>query len=458
MRQIVRYLYCTAVAMLLMTSCSHKKDSVLEVIPDDYQMVANIKLAKLTEEAGESLNSVLSVEQREMLSQLDEALCLNDLFIAADDFDEPENEPAAIMAVPVKDEKALKKALGNPKSKNGFTVYDAKSRQIAVKDGIAYVVKDDNLSANLRMIEKNLDECEDNGSMADVKAMKDAFAEGDNFLVLAVSTENEDNEQKAHGDKTVTVVKLKFKDKNTIDFDGYAVYSDGTEFTPKVQMTGVSNDALAYAGSNPLFTAAVGIPGNFDWKYIFKQYNDFIEKFSPKDAIADSDIALLLPLLKSIDGTVMLSVSAKGNITDMAFNVPNITCLVQCKAGTERMLLNMIKMSFKKEMQIDLNLNDDLTPAATTFKDFTVYVGAIDNNVIISTTPPAKSDNKLATAFKGQQLGFVLDLPPLGQIMPPLDTPVNLSMLSDGKTLSGNLTCTDKPVMQVLCELLALVI
>lgn len=451
MKKVSQYLWGIMIATLMLTSCSKKKNDALQVIPDDYEVVINVQLTKLTDAAGDALNGFLPQDAREGLKKLDAALDLNSTIIGVKSLTETEDQDKIVIAIPVKNEGDLKSSFGSSKSKNGFDVYGIENGfNIAVKDKIAYLVPENNLAKSLKVIEDALDDCNDDDSMADMKGATEAFSDGKAAVTVLVNTEFLGKKVKEHGGNPMAVVRLTIKDKNTIDFNGYSVYPDGTRFKMEQPLADVSSEMLKYAGPAPIMTVAAGFPGNYDWKKVFKQYNSTMEEIDKSMVLSDAEIMQFVQVLNNIDGTVLLSIGMNGTLENTINTRPDITLLVQCKPGTEVAMLNMFKFGAKQAMNVDVNLNPDLTPTLNNFGPVQAYVGAIDGMVIVSSKKPEKSDNNLAADFKGKQMGFILNLPSMGMILPALDTKIDLKIMSDGNEMTGSLTCVDKPIIEVL--------
>lgn len=501
MKNLTRYLGSLILTALMLTSCSKNHDSCLEVIPDDYDVVINVNLAKLTDAAGTSLDKIMDKDAREAMAKVGEGLDLNSMFIAFKSLTDIEDPSKVFIAVPVIKEGVLKQAFGSPSSKNGFDIYKLnETKSIAVKGKIAYLVVEEELNQALKVIDDAIEDCDDGESLAKMKGANEAFENADASMTVLVNADFLGKESKEHKGHPMWVIYLTLKDQNTIDFNGYSVYPDGERVKMEQPLANINPEVLQYAGANPNLTVAVGIPGNYNWKAAFRQFNEAIKEYNPGMVISDTDILAATQLLQNIDGTVFISFGLKGSIedtvnslledifiaqckpgtegsllnmnnfatqsqdVDLGLNgsiedavnrLPEYTMVAQCKPGTEGALLNMIKFAAQSK-GVDLTLNPDLTPALNKFGPYSAYIGAIDGMVIISTKKPEKTNNNLVADLKGKQLGFVLNMPSLGSIMPALDTKINMTVVAEGNEMTGSFTCVDKPIFTVLGEFLGI--
>ncbi len=458
MKTTFRYLFTLLVVALTLASCSKKKNSALEVIPEDFQVVMNIQLNKIDTAAAEVLNTLLSAQQRQLLADLGEALALDNTVLGIKSMTDQEDLGKIILAIPVKDEAALSKAFDGSKTKNGFKILTStQGISLAVKDNIAYCISEQDLQKQLHFIQECLEDCDEDGSMAKVKAAFEAFAGSEDVLTSIFKSDAIGQKDKQHGGHPMSIFKVRIKDKNTIDFNGYAVYPDGTRFKMEQPLVNLSPEALKYAGADPMMTLALGIPGNFNWKKTLKQINEALEEVNKNLQISQADMLLYQQFLSNIDGTVLVSISMNGDLENTINTRPNLSFIMQCKPGTEGAVLNMIKVAAQKSQGIDLKLNPDLTPTENNVLGIPVYFGALDGMVILSTTAPQQYDNNLPEIFKGKQLGYVWNIPDLSKLVPALDTRMNFTAVMEGDEVTGSFSCLDKPIVDVLKSIVSMV-
>lgn len=448
----LRHLFFPLFALLMMLSACSKHLELLETVPADLRYAVSFNVNKLMDELQIKADStgVTMPPQLQMKWGLDNRrLALLAKVAGSSDLDHvilglpAKGDPFFVLAVtdPVAFDAALADYGCERTDKGGYAVYADSGFSVAVADGKAWII-DGDADKTVASVNDILDRASDR-SMADVEGVKNNLS--DNSLACVAANLGAFNPK--HGGDTWGVIDVGIKD-NAIVGDFIAVNADGSPADSK-ELKRIDTSVLRYSPDDALIVGVAGLTSAVDWEGAF----GFLAGIGAWDAAQQARMQMVLPYLKAIDGTIMVSVSPVDGADGMqslqkGFDGMNFIVMVHMDQKTVNDALGNIT-----EMASTMG---EVKKAGEGLYSFMlmnreVYAGNIDGYLTFSTFRPSDNNgSSIAARFTGKTVGFSVRLPEIP------NAGYGMDMIVTGSESKGyfsvNLIGTDAPILLTLFQ------
>lgn len=402
MRKIYNILIIVA-TMLITASCANETGDILESIPADVNAVAKVNIESAMKHLGITydangvkfptqieplINEEFSTTKRDelgkgltMLSQMVD-LSQVAIFYSTDGFVYAVANVVDESLLAVK----LEEELGQAQETDGFVYFNnpSGSEIIALKDSRVWYTDAPN---GVRGIKTQLSKAEKASVSSDVH-LSDFFAESEDALaVVSPKLLNLDVKDKGGWLRMALTAR---ETGSTIKLS--MMNADGTLAKAGERLNKIDNNALKYIPNDALGAVAFAISPSFDWTAVEAS-------IFPLLSHADRGLfEVMMPYIKSIDGTVLLSASAKDLSSIYKINKPenwSVKFMAHLQDGKADEAINKIVTTIEGDYKMSLPKEGDFY--VIPFPDMKICLGKVDGyfTLTFGTQAPA-GDSKLA--------------------------------------------------------------
>lgn len=462
-KQTLRHLLWSLIAFsVALSSCTSKKEKMLESVPFDAEYVATIDLvqfaaeSKMTIEDGRLVlpseynmfKEHISSEQLKIIGQIAKAVDLENI-VAFGYINRGRN----FLTAPIKDADALRSLLKNAglerDRQDGWEIFSESSSDYA---DVVAISQDE---TQIWFVERrkevaNLDDFElakKKNNILRYSGLADALTKDNIANVVFDQTVLKNGMDTYWAAATVTI------DNNALIIKGSSIKPDGTPFKT-TGLQPVDTDFIRYMPANFIGALAFGINPDGQWT---QQLEAMARQFSSK---SDYDaFSQALPYLKAIDGTVAFG-----------FGPKNKSALLNPASPTQWQALLMAHMPQSKINELTETFRSNL-PGSTSVsnglyrfnsQEVDFYYGSVDGyfTLTLGMAPSPDKSNSFTSDFDGKPLAAVFQTPLLGSIVD--DASLNYSIktsleMNDSEiTLQLNLVGTESPIIPTLVSTLPL--
>lgn len=391
------------VVMLVMASCAKDTGDILEIIPTDVLAVAKVNVESSLKHSGITysadeikfpshfeplLNKEISASHRAEIGKgmtiLSQVVDLSQvaifystdgsIYAVANVIDE------SLLAVKLEEE------LGQSQETDGFVYFSnpSGSEIIALKDSRLWCTDAPN---GVRGIKTQISKAEKGAVSADAH-LSDFFAESEDVLaVVSPKLLNLDVKDKSGWLRLALTAR---ETGSTIKLS--MMNADGTLAKAGEQLNKIDNNALKYIPNDALGAVAFALSPNFDWTAVESS-------ILPLLSHADRGLfEVMMPYIKSIDGTVLLSASANDLSSGYKINKPenwSVKFMAHLQAGKVGEAINKIVSTIEGDYKMSLPKEGDFY--VIPFPDMKICLGEVDGyfTMTFGSQAPA-GDSKLA--------------------------------------------------------------
>ncbi len=422
MRRIYELLGVVAV-MLVVSSCANEQGDVLDVVPADSKAVAVINAETVLEHFGvrygadgvsfpsqweaafganvsqkyrrELGQALVAVSQVVDLTQL-AVFYSNDgfLYAVANVSDEP------LLAV------KLEEHMGESKDVDGYMCFErgGSHELIALKDSRVWVT---NSPAGVRGIKTQVDKAS-KSSVVSNEHLSNYFATDEDVLAVVsprlLNIATKDKESWIRLSATVREMGCSVK--------ASLMNGDGTLEKSSQSLTKVSDDALRHVPNKALCAVAVSLAPDFDWDGVESMAATFLSH-------GDKGLMeVMMPYLKSIDGTVLFTASAAGLRDMRSFNDPkNWSVKFMAHLPHEKIeeAVNKIVTTIETDYRITLPKDGDFYEIP--FPEMRIRIGEVDGYfALIFGEQLPQGENPMARKMTGTYASAMVDCEDAGAL------------------------------------------
>ncbi|MDE6268993.1 MAG: hypothetical protein K2M04_07930 [Muribaculaceae bacterium] len=433
-----RFLPLALIAVIaFLSSCSGSKsgDSVISTIPADARIVFHTDVDALFKAAGaqfsdggyalpESVTRLLARDESGTVEDVciflaDNAstLDLHDSFVFA--YEKPRG---ITLTLPVTDRKALDAYLGKrAQPVNDFKPFGSVDAlwmfgalKVAVSDGQLWLTGDpDDLAYSLDKAKEN--------HYGLLSTRRELLEESADITVIA----NQDSAPES-GFSHITV---NFRPA-AIAMSADAYDAEGRNITVEDKISVLSTDFLRYAPEGSQLAFAIGQIS--DW--------DSVEKaIAAASGVIPTDqlmaVRMILPYLKSIDGTTSLSIApaAGAQALGSSLSAWDFTVMTHMPQSATDQILSMID-TYATQAGIS-RTSDSEGNSCYRINDINLYVGAPDGYLAVSSRPlVGNANSSFTTDFLSKRLAWVIDIPYGSETMKAIGLPWGVNIVSSVET------------------------
>lgn len=409
----LRHFIFPLLALMLMFSSCSKHLELLETVPADLRYTVSFNVNKLMDELQIKADStgVTMPPQLKMKWGIDNRrLALMAKVAGSADLDHvilglpAKGDPFFVMAVtdPAAFDVALADYGCERTDKGGYAVYADSGFSVAVADGKAWIISGD-ADRTVASVKDILDRASDR-SMADVEGVKKNLS-GNSLACLAA---NLGFYNPKHDGDSWGVMDIEVKD-NAIVGEFMAINADGSPADSK-GLKRIDTSVLRYSPDDAVVVGVAGLSSDVDWDGAF----GLIAGIGVWNAAEQARMQMVLPYLKAIDGTVMVSVSP----------VDGANVMQSFQNGLNDM--NFMVMVHMDQKMVNDALGN-ITEMASTMgevkkageglysfmlMDREVYAGNVDGYLTVSTFRPSLDNgSSIAARFTGKNAGMSVRIP-----------------------------------------------
>lgn len=434
-----------AVTLLTMGACSNHP-AALENIPADASMVARIDLEKASsqlEKAGFDPEEILAQSrQLKNITEIKDILgCIDTKNVIA--FATGTSETTVIIGLKDADaftDKVAKQIGRQPEESNGYKVFSdfGDYGTLAVSENYAWLLtRNADAAAAAGYVNSFIEKAQDN-SAADVKAFAEPLS-AENAFTAVINMAAFSGGAKGMPVEFVNIAVDLDKDAD-INFTARATDKENAPFEMP-WYEDIDDDALAYVPANAVGAFAVGISPDMPWGKVFDAAGS---QMSRSDAAI---VGMVKPYFEALDGTVMLSVAPRGNMSpgDFAYNIAagriyNTDCIIMARlkegaANPAKALANMLGTQLPANGLAEVPFPDSRGEGK-------LYMGNLDGYMAVATYKPQKGAVPACVkGFDGHEMGMFLNFP-AGMFGPGIPA-VSFEMSYDDNVTKGRVAAKE---------------
>lgn len=241
-------------------------------------------------------------------------------------------------------------------------------------------------------------------NITEYKGLAEYLENGNGAVIMALNCHLLDEKLPLDGDESQWICsQLTISDK-TVALNGQRMLSTGKP----VEIPGfttISNDFLRYVPDNAALVAAVGLTPEVDWDAASRLVGAFNRE-------ANLAISLILPYLKSIDGTVAVAAVPRAG-ADINNPSPDMIDFLVMAHMPQKEVNEAIEQIISLAEQTGFNPKTDKEGVTTVnLGDMTVNLGNIDGYLALSTLPlDGNANNSFAPDMEGKEGAMVCVVP-----------------------------------------------
>lgn len=427
MRKIYNILIIVA-TMLITASCANETEDILEMIPADVNAVAKINIESTMKHLGitydangvkfpsqieplinEELSSTKRDEMGKGLTMLTQVVDLTQvaIFYSTDGFVYAVANVVDESLLAVK----LEEVLGQSQETDGFVWFSnpGGSEIIALKNSRVWYT---NAPNGVRGIKAQLSKSE-KGSVAADKHLSDFFATSEDALAV-VSPRLLNLETKDKGG-WLRMSATARENGSTIKFS--QMNGDGTLAKAGEQLRKIDGEALKHIPNNALGAVAIALSPNFDWTTVESSV-------LPMMSHADRGLLeMMMPYVKSIDGTVLFTVAAKDLSSTRSLNNPgnwSLKFMAHMPADKVDEAVNKIVTTIEGDYRLTIPKDGDFY--VIPYPDMTIRLGKVDSYFTLTFGEPSVAGGSaLAQKMAGCYASVAVEANNLKQLTKEID-------------------------------------
>lgn len=415
-------LLCVTLAITL-SSCSRNNGELLRTIPENSSVIATLNVDGLMTAAGIKVKNGTLVLPANMQQLVNSQATQSQLDLIAKTGSCIDRETVAFFVYnddtfltftitdPEGFEQGVLELAGNKESDSGYDIYSPGGGQTLLVKGNQGWIIDRHAASSIEVLDNALKDAKEK-AVTENKTVTEALSR-DGLANVAINYLAMNHPAASMGDAQWMTASVDSKGKSLKGVVN-AVSKDGKTIDFK-SMKKIDTDFLRYVPGNVVFAGALGVDPRFDWDKTAQQMLP-LANYSTANTIG-----LIVPYLKSLDGTCAIAVWPKN---DSFWNEPSpanagILVTIALKKENSRDTFNQIKALFAQTGLQGRDNGGDTEVAYTLPGNMgNIFMSLRDNRLYVSTSPLEEQSNNIVGAFSGSRMSLYCAIPTLRAIDP----------------------------------------